>query len=217
MQPVDLLIADKLLKIGAFKIQPDAPFMWGNGWSAPIYSDNRLALSFPVIRNYIKLEMARAIATAFDNIEVIAGVATGAIAIGAITADALGLPYVYVRETPKDHGLENRIEGNIVPGQRVVIIEDLLITGKACLSAHEALTLAGADVVGVVALFNYEFPTAVRALSRAKLPFVSITGYKAMLKAALAGGLITQDDVPLLNKWHTAPLKWVPTGLDVEL
>ncbi len=217
MQDTALYIADKLLKIGAFKIQPDSPFVWGNGWSSPIYSDNRQALSSPAVRNIIKLEMARAITGTFGDIDVIAGVATGAIAMGAIVADALGLPYVYVRETPKDHGLENRIEGNITPDARVAVIEDLLITGKACLSACEAILEAGATVSGVVALFDYEFSTAKRALRRAKTPFVPITGYNAMLKAALSAGLIGIADKPELDKWHAAPQDWIPGGLDIEV
>ncbi|MBQ9465916.1 MAG: orotate phosphoribosyltransferase [Muribaculaceae bacterium] len=215
MEKTELLIAEKLLKIGAFKLQPDSPFVWGGGWSSPIYSDNRQALSHPDVRAAIKIELARAVMT-YGDVDVVAGVATGAIAMGAIVADVLGVPYVYVRETPKDHGLENRIEGNILPGQRVVIIEDLLITGKACLSAAQAVEEAGGIVTGVVALFNYEFPVAARALRKTKLPVTCVTNYSAMIQTALDAGVIQPEDVKSLKQWHDDPEGWTPGEIELD-
>ena len=155
MKKLDLLLAEKLLKISAIKLQPDNPFTWASGWNSPIYTDNRKTLSYPELRNFIKVELSRLILENFGDAEVVAGVATGAIAQGALVADTLGLPFVYIRSTPKDHGLENLIEGNIKPGQKVVIVEDLVSTGKSSLKAAQAVADAGGEVVGMVAIFTY--------------------------------------------------------------
>ena len=149
MKPIERLLAEKLLKISAIKLQPELPFTWASGWNSPIYTDNRKTLSYPDVRSFIKVEMCRLIMEHFDNPDAIAGVATGAIAMGALVADTLGLPYVYVRSTPKDHGLENLIEGNLKPGQKVVVIEDLISTGGSSLKAVEAIRNAGCEVVGM--------------------------------------------------------------------
>ncbi|MBQ4367015.1 MAG: orotate phosphoribosyltransferase [Muribaculaceae bacterium] len=210
MKQLDILIAEKLLQASAIKLQPDSPFVWGSGWNSPMYNDHQQILSHPSIRNMVKVEMSRIIVENFDQVDVVAGVATGAIALGAIVADALGLPYVYVREKAKDHGLENLIEGNIKAGQRVVIIEDLLSTGRSCLKATQAIRDAGGVVVGAVALFNYEFPVAAKALKKEKLVAKAITNYSAMIKAALASGRIKDEDVVSLKKWHDDPENWMP-------
>ena len=210
MKQLDILIAKKLLQASAIKLQPDSPFVWGSGWNSPMYNDHQQILSHPSIRNMVKVEMSRIIVENFDQVDVVAGVATGAIALGAIVADALGLPYVYVREKAKDHGLENLIEGNIKAGQRVVIIEDLLSTGRSCLKATQAIRDAGGVVVGAVALFNYEFPVAAKALKKEKLVAKAITNYSAMIKAALASGRIKDEDVVSLKKWHDDPENWMP-------
>ena len=160
MKQLDRLLAEKLLKISAIKLQPEHPFTWASGWNSPIYTDNRKTLSYPEVRSFIKVEMCRLILENFDTPDAIAGVATGAIAMGALVADTLGMPYAYVRSTPKDHGLENLIEGNLKPGQKVVVIEDLISTGGSSLKAVEAIRAAGCEVVGMAAIFTYGFPIA---------------------------------------------------------
>ena len=167
MKKVERLLAEKLLKISAIKLQPDNPFTWASGWNSPIYTDNRMTLSYPETRSFIKTELVRTILENFTDVDAVAGVATGAIAQGALVADQLNLPYVYVRSTPKDHGLENLIEGNLKPGQRVVVIEDLISTGSSSLKAVEAIRNAGCEVVGMVALFTYGFPVAEEAFKAA--------------------------------------------------
>ena len=152
MKQLDTLLAEKLLQISAIKLQPDMPFTWASGWNSPIYTDNRKTLSYPELRSFIKVELCRLILERFPKADAIAGVATGAIAMGALVADTLGLPYVYVRSTPKDHGLENLIEGNLKPGQKVVVIEDLISTGGSSLKAVQAIRKAGCEVVGMAAM-----------------------------------------------------------------
>ncbi|MEA4995908.1 MAG: orotate phosphoribosyltransferase, partial [Petrimonas sp.] len=160
MNTVEKLTAEKLLKIKAVKLQPSNPFTWASGWKSPIYCDNRKLMSYPATRNFIKVEFARIILEKYPQVEAIAGVATGAIAPGAIVADALGLPFVYIRSAPKDHGLENLIEGDLKPRQKVVVIEDLISTGQSSLKAVEAIRQSGSDVLGMVAIFTYGFPAA---------------------------------------------------------
>ena len=155
MKHIDNIFAEKLLKISAIKLQPNNPFTWASGWNSPIYTDNRKTLSYPDVRNFIKVELCRLIQENWPDTEVVAGVATGAIAQGALVADTLGLPYIYIRSTPKDHGLENLIEGNLKPGQKVVVVEDLVSTGGSSLKAVQAVRNAGAEVVGMVAIFTY--------------------------------------------------------------
>lgn len=168
MNKIDRLLAEKLLKISAIKLQPENPFTWASGWNSPIYTDNRKTLSYPEIRTFIKVELSRLIMENFPEAEAIAGVATGAIAQGALVADELMLPYVYVRSTPKDHGLENLIEGSLRPGQKVVVIEDLVSTGSSSLKAVNAIRAAGSEVIGMVAIFSYEFPVAVEHFKQEK-------------------------------------------------
>ena len=158
MKQLERILAEKLLNISAIKLQPDNPFTWASGWNSPIYTDNRKTLSYPDVRSFIKVELSRLIMENFPEAEVVAGVATGAIAQGALVADTLGLPNIYVRSTPKDHGLENLIEGNLKPGQKGVVVEDLVSTGSSSLKAVEAIRNAGGEVVGMVAIFTYQCP-----------------------------------------------------------
>ena len=210
MKELDFLLAEKLLKISAIKLQPDCPFTWASGWNSPIYTDNRLTLSYPEVRNFIKVELSRLILEHFGDAEVVAGVATGAIAQGALVADTLGKPMVYVRSAPKDHGLENLIEGNIKPGQKVVVVEDLVSTGKSSLKAVEALRNAGAEVLGMVAIFTYEFPVSVKAFKDANVQLLTISNYSAMIKAAKEIGYIKESDLKTLEQWRKDPANWVP-------
>ena len=216
MKQLDLQLAEKLLKISAIKLQPDNPFVWASGWNSPIYTDNRTTLSYPDIRNFIKVELSRLIMENFGEVEVIAGVATGAIAQGALVADTLSLPFVYVRSTPKDHGLENLIEGNIKPGQKVVIVEDLVSTGKSSLKAAQAVRDAGAEVIGMVAIFSYEFPEAAKAFEKASVKLLTITNYSSMIKAAIETNYIKPQDAATLELWRKDPANWTPNSVEVD-
>ncbi len=210
MKQIDRLLAEKLLKISAIKLQPELPFTWASGWNSPIYTDNRKTLSYPDIRSFIKVEMCRMILENFDMPDAIAGVATGAIAMGALVADTLGLPYVYVRSTPKDHGLENLIEGNLKPGQKVVVIEDLISTGGSSLKAVEAIRAAGCEVVGMAAIFTYGFPIAEKRFSDAAVNIITLSNYNSMLEAALATNYIREEDLATLKEWRRDPANWAP-------
>ena len=210
MKKVERLLAEKLLKISAIILQVDNPFTWASGWNSPIYTDNRKTLSYPDIRSFIKVELTRLILENFKDAEVVAGVATGAIAQGALVADLLGLPYVYIRSTPKDHGLENLIEGNLRPGQKVVVIEDLISTGKSSLKAVEAVRAAGAEVIGVAALFTYGIPVAEENFRKAGVKLLTLSNYNAMIEAALATNYIKDSDVDTLKEWRQDPANWVP-------
>lgn len=210
MKKLEQLLAEKLLKISAIKLQPDMPFRWASGWNSPIYTDNRKTLSYPQVRTFIKTELTRLILENYQMPDVIAGVATGAIAQGALVADALGLPYIYVRSAPKDHGLENLIEGNLAPGQKVIVIEDLISTGKSSLKAVEAVRMAGAEVVGMVAMFTYGFPDAAAAFKAANVKLMTLSNYEAMLETALETGFIRESDLDTLQQWREDPGNWVP-------
>lgn len=210
MKNLDLILAEKLLKISAIKLQPENPFTWASGWNSPIYTDNRKTLSYPSLRSFIKVELCRNILENFEDVHAIAGVATGAIAQGALVADALGYPYVYVRSTPKDHGLENLIEGDLRPGQRVVVIEDLISTGGSSLKAVEAIRNVGCEVIGMVAIFSYEFPVAIEKFKEAKVPLITLSNYSALITAALNSGFIRESDVATLREWRKDPSMWVP-------
>ncbi|MEE0974213.1 MAG: orotate phosphoribosyltransferase [Muribaculaceae bacterium] len=210
MKQLDQLLAEKLLKISAIKLQPANPFTWASGWNSPIYTDNRKTLSYPDIRSFIKVELCRLILENFGDADAVAGVATGAIAQGALVADTLGLPYVYVRSTPKDHGLENLIEGNLKPGQKVVVIEDLISTGGSSLKAVQAIRNAGCEVVGMAAIFTYGFPVAEEAFDKANVKLLTLSNYNSMLEAALATGYIKDEDVETLKEWRKDPATWYP-------
>ena len=215
MEKLDDLLVEKLLKISAIKLQPSSPFVWASGWNSPIYTDNRKTLSYPSIRDFIEVELSRLILENFGDADVVAGVATGAIAQGALVADSLGMPFVYVRSSPKDHGLENLIEGNLTPGQKVVIVEDLVATGKSSLKAAKAVENAGGVVVGMVAIFTYEFPEAREAFEQAGIKLITISNYSAMLKTAVKTNYIQESDVETLAKWREDPAHWVPAGREI--
>ena len=214
MKKLDTLLAEKLMQINAIKLQPDSPFSWATGWQSPIYSDLRMTLSYPEVRNLIKVEMARLIMENFGETEVVAGIATGAIAHGALVADSLAMPFVYVRSTPKDHGLENLIEGDIKPGQKVVLIEDQLSTGNDCMKCLNTVREAGGIVLGALVIFDYQFSLAAKALKRAKLPVVTLTNFDTMLDVAINDDRITQADADTLRQWHSDPENWTPAGFD---
>ena len=209
---IDTLLAEKLMQINAIKLQPDSPFSWATGWQSPIYSDLRMTLSYPEVRNLIKVEMARLIMENYGGAQVIAGIATGAIAHGALVADSLAMPFVYVRSTPKDHGLENLIEGDIKPGQQVVLIEDQLSTGNNCMKCLNTVREAGGIVLGAVVIFDYQFSQAAKALKRAKLPVITLTNFETMLDVATDSGRISAADADALQQWHSDPENWTPDG-----
>lgn len=210
MKTTDRLLAEKLLQISAIKLQPNNPFVWASGWNSPIYTDNRKTLSYPDVRNFIKVELCRVILENFPECDALAGVATGAIAMGAIVADTLGLPYVYVRSTPKDHGLENLIEGNLKPGQKVVVMEDLVSTGGSSLKAVEAIRLAGCEVVGMTSIFTYEFPIALKRFVDADVKLIALSNYSAMLEAAHETHYIREEEIAALQEWRKDPANWTP-------
>ncbi|MDE7336382.1 MAG: orotate phosphoribosyltransferase, partial [Muribaculaceae bacterium] len=208
MKKVETLLAERLLKVSAIKLQPENPFTWASGWNSPIYTDNRITLSYPEVRTFIKVELCRIIKERFPQADAVAGVATGAIAQGALVADTLAMPYVYVRSAPKDHGLENLIEGNLKPGQKVVVVEDLISTGGSSLKAVQAIRNAGCEVVGMVAMFSYGFPVAEKAFKEANVELVTLSNYNAMLEAALATNYIRAEDVETLKQWRKDPSVW---------
>ena len=208
MKTLEKLFAEKLLKIKAIKLQPANPFTWASGWKSPFYCDNRKTLSYPALRNFVKLEIARLIQEQFGEVDAIAGVATGAIPQGALVADALNLPFVYVRSTPKDHGLENLIEGELRLGMKVVVIEDLISTGGSSLKAVEAIRRDGCEVIGMVASYTYGFPVAIEAFDKANVKLVTLTNYEAVLDVALQTGYISEEDIPVLDSWRKDPAHW---------
>ena len=210
MKTVEQIVAEKLLKIRAIILQPGNPFTWASGWNSPIYTDNRKTLSYPDIRSLIKVELCRMILENFGRPDAVAGVATGAIAQGALVSDTLSLPYAYVRSAPKDHGLENLIEGNLIPGQKVVIIEDLISTGKSSLKAVEAVRAAGCEVIGMAAIFTYGFPVAEEQFKAAGVKLVTLANYNAMLDAALESNYISKGDIETLKEWRKDPAAWTP-------
>ena len=210
MKTLERILAEKLLKISAVKLQPSNSFTWASGWKSPIYPDNRRTLSYPTLRTFIKVELCRLIMENFEGVDAIAGVATGAIAQGALVADELGLPYVYVRSAPKDHGLENLIEGNLIPGQKVVVIEDLISTGGSSLKAVEAIRNAGCEVIGMAAIFTYGFPIAIERFKEAKVKLLTLSNYNAVLEVALETNYIAEEDLATLHEWRTDPSIWNP-------
>ena len=208
MMTLERIFAEKLLTVQAVKLQPAQPFTWASGWKSPFYCDNRKTLSFPDLRSFVKLELSRLILENFAEAEVVAGVATGAIAQGALVSDALAKPFVYVRPKPKDHGMGNQIEGDLPQGAKVVVVEDLISTGGSSLKAVEALRAAGAEVVGMVASFTYGFDVARDAFEQAGVKLITLTNFSAMLEAALATGYITEDQIPTINEWRKDPSNW---------
>ncbi len=210
MKTLERLIANKLLQIKAVKLQPANPFTWASGWKSPIYCDNRKTLSYPSIRNLIKVEVARTICENYPDATAIAGVATGAIAQGALVADLLGLPFVYIRSKPKDHGLENLIEGELKPDSKVVVIEDLVSTGGSSLKAVNAVRNFGCEVTGMVAIFTHGFPVAEKQFKDAKVPLLTLSNYDAVIKEALRINYINKADIAVLEQWRKDPENWNP-------
>lgn len=208
MDTLKTVFASKLLDIKAIKLQPNDPFTWASGWKSPFYCDNRKALSFPELRNFVKLQLVHTVMQHFPQAEAVAGVATGAIAQGALVADELNMPYVYVRSKAKDHGMGNLIEGELPAGTKVVVVEDLISTGGSSLKAVEALRAAGYEVVGMVASYTYGFPVAAKAFADAGVELQTLTDYDHVVEQALATGYIAEADVELLHEWRKDPANW---------
>ena len=200
--------ASRLLKVKAIKLQPNDPFTWASGWKSPFYCDNRKTLAYPELRTFVKLELVHAVLENFSEAEAVAGVATGAIAQGALGADALGLPFSYVRSKPKDHGMANLIEGEVKPGMKVVVVEDLISTGGSSLKAVEALRQAGCEVVGMVASYTYGFPIAEKAFADANVKLITLTDYEHVVAQASETGYIAESDIEVLNEWRKDPANW---------
>jgi orotate phosphoribosyltransferase len=211
MKSNEKAVAEKLLQSNAVRLSPAQPFTWASGWKSPIYCDNRKVLSFPYIRDFVKSEMCNVIFETYPDAAMLAGVATAGIAWGAMAADQLKLPYIYVRPKPKEHGLGNQIEGFYTPGQQVVVIEDLISTGKSSLQVVDVLKAAGLEVVGMVSIFTYGFDTATQAFEKAGIPYQSLTNYETLVSLALEKGIIDDFMEPVLLKWREDPANW--TGL----
>jgi orotate phosphoribosyltransferase len=203
-----LNIAEFLLQIKAIKLQPDTPFTWASGWKSPIYCDNRITLSYPKVRTYIRQEFVEVIRKEFGKPDVIAGVATGGIAQGALIAQEMGLPFVYIRSEAKKHGMTNMIEGVVEKGQSVVVVEDLVSTGGSSLKAVEALRDAGCEVKGMVAIFTYGFKIALENFEKANCKLVTLSNYSTLIKQALQSNYITDKDLQSLKKWAENPGAW---------
>lgn len=208
MENLEQITAKNLLQINAIIFNPTNPFLWSSGWKSPIYCDNRKTLSYPGIRKFLKESFANSIQKQFPQAEVIAGVATGAIAIGALTAEELGLPFVYVRSKSKGHGLENMIEGELKKGQKVVVIEDLISTGKSSLNAVHALREAGVEILGMNAIFSYGFQVAVDNFKKADCPLQTLTNYETLIEIAVKEGYLKKEDIKSLTEWRKDPANW---------
>jgi orotate phosphoribosyltransferase len=201
-------IAEKLLQVEAVKLNLKEPFTWASGWKSPIYCDNRRILSFPFIRDYIKSELCNVVFEKFPEAELLAGVATAGIAWGAMIADQLKLPYIYVRPKPKEHGLGNQVEGYFQKGQKTVVIEDLVSTGKSSLQVVDILKNAGIEVVGMVSIFTYDFPVAAEALKNAGIRYQPLTNYPALIQLAIEKGIVSANEQEVLLKWRNDPASW---------
>ncbi len=201
-------VAEKLLQINAIKLSPQEPFTWASGWKSPIYCDNRKVLSFPYIRDFIKSEMCSVIFEKFPEVDVLAGVATAGIPWGAMAADQLKLPFIYVRPKPKEHGLSNQIEGSLGKGQKILVIEDLISTGKSSLQVCDVLKAAEAEVIGMVSIFTYGFKIAEDAFKTANIPFYSLTNYQTLISLAVEKRIITADQQNTLLNWRIDPANW---------
>jgi orotate phosphoribosyltransferase len=202
-------IAEKLLQVQAVKLSAHAPFTWASGWKSPIYCDNRRVLSFPYVRDFVKSELCSVIFEQYPEAELLAGVATAGIAWGALTADQLKLPYIYVRPKPKEHGLGNQIEGFYEKGQKVVVIEDLISTGKSSLQVVEVLRAAGVEVIAMVSIFNYGFQVAHDAFAAAQVPYLSLSNYETLIQLGVEKGTIDAETQNLLLNWRQDPANWM--------
>ena len=201
-------VAEKLLQTDAIKLSVDAPYTWASGWKSPVYCDNRRVLSFPYIRDFIKSEMCNVIFEQFPDAGLLAGVATAGIPWGAMAADQLKLPYIYVRPKPKDHGLGNQIEGYYQEGQKTVVVEDLISTGKSSLQVVEVLKSAGLEVVGMVSIFSYGFPLADEAFASAGISYRSLTNYETLISLAIEKGRVSAEQESILLNWRANPSEW---------
>ena len=208
MNSIATEFAARLLEVKAVKVQPDEPFTWASGWRSPFYCDNRKTLSYPKLRSFVKDNLAKLVKDNFSEADAVAGVATGAIAQGALVADMLGLPFCYVRSKAKDHGMGNLIEGTLPEGSKVVVVEDLISTGGSSLKAVEALRAAGFEVVGMVAAYTYGFPIAEQAFQNAGVKLLTLTNYEAVVSAAIKSGYFTASQQPTLNEWRKDPANW---------
>lgn len=200
--------AQKLMDIKAIKLQPNAPFTWASGWKSPIYTDNRKTLGHPSLRSFVKLELCHVIQENFPEADAVAGVATGAIAQGALVAEELGLPYCYVRPKPKDHGMGNQVEGEIKKGSKVIVVEDLISTGGSSLKAVAALREYGVEVIGMVASFTYGFPVAEEAFREAGVKLITLSNYDAVIEQAAETGYIKEEEKAVLAEWRKDPSVW---------
>ena len=201
-------VAEKLLQINAIKLNPDQPFTWASGWQSPIYCDNRKVLSFPYIRDFVKSEMCNLVFEQFPDASMLAGVATAGIAWGAMVADQLKLPFIYVRPKPKEHGLGNQVEGFYEPGQKTLVIEDLVSTGKSSLQVVDVLQDGGLDVIGMVSIFNYGFPATEQAFHKRNLKYFSLTNYLTLINLALEKSIVTPEQEAILLNWRSDPVNW---------
>src|SRR5690554_1117936 len=208
MELLQLEVTKKLLQINTIKIQPINPFTWASGWKSPIYCDNRKILSYPELRSFVKDKFVEIIQQKYPEAEVIAGVATGAIAHGVLVAEKLGLPFIYVRSKPKGHGLENLIEGDLTPGRKVVVIEDLVSTGESSLKAAEAIDKYGGKVIGMLSIFTYSFDVANEKFKNANIELTSLGSYQPLIQTALEMGEISDDQVLTLMEWRKDPANW---------
>lgn len=208
MDELKKIFAEKLLKVRAIQLRPNAPFTWASGWKSPIYCDNRKTLSYPDLRSFVKLELAHAILKYFPEATAVAGVATGAIAQGALVADTLMLPFCYVRSKPKDHGMGNLIEGTLPDKAKVVVVEDLISTGGSSLKAVEALRQAGYEVVGMVAAFTYGFRIAEEAFEKSGVKLITLSDYNHLIEKAEETGYVQKEDIEALKQWRENPEKW---------
>jgi orotate phosphoribosyltransferase len=206
--PVAEQVVMFLLDIGAIKINMGHPFTWASGWKSPIYCDNRISLSYPIVRNYIKERLSAMIKDRFEKTEAIAGVATAGIPQGTLVADLLGLPFLYVRSKPKEHGLSNQIEGKARAGQKVVVIEDLVSTGGSSMKAIEALRDAEMEVMGMVSIFTYSFKQAMDLFTANKVTFYSLSNYQTLIRVALSKGYVQEEEVKQLKAWRKDPAHW---------
>lgn len=207
-------VAEFLLQIKAVKLSPNKPFTWASGWKSPIYCDNRKTLSYPAVRTFIRQQFVHVINSELGRPDMIAGVATGGIAHGALVAHDMGLPFIYVRSDVKDHGMQNQVEGDISVGRSVVLVEDLVSTGGSSLKAVKALRDAGCEVKGMVSIFSYGFDTAVKAFDAAKVKLFPLTNYSILLDQALRSKYITEKDLLPLNEWRKAPSQW--QGMEIK-
>lgn len=202
--------AEKLLQIKALQINPTQPYTWASGWLSPVYCDNRKVLSFPYVRDFVKSELANMVLAHYPEADVLAGVATAGIAHGVLAADLMKMPFIYVRSKPKEHGMGNQIEGVLEPGQKVVVIEDLISTGKSSLQVVDAIRACGGEVLGMCGLFTYGFPQATQAFEAANVPLMTMSNYSALIEVAVEKNIITEEQLNTLSQWRLDPANWKP-------